>query len=213
LVFESVDIVLEFSYCFIINDVFILSFLGLWYNLTMKSFNKKIRSVFGEIIFGLEDSLVSTLGAVTGIAAGSGNQYVVILSGIVLIFAEALSMTAGSYLSVKTEEELESGSKIRLHKNHKNPYKAAIAMGASYLFGGIFPLFPYFFFPIIIAIPISIVVTMFVLFFFGSLRAKFVKVVWWKSGLEMLVISISAAIIGFVIGRLVSIIFNIPVEL
>ena len=66
----------------------------------------KLRRVVEEIVFGVEDSLVSTLGALTGIAVGTQNGYVVVLSGVVLIFAEALSMTAGSYLSSKSEGEV-----------------------------------------------------------------------------------------------------------
>lgn len=66
----------------------------------------QLRRVVEEVVFGVEDSLVSTVGALTGIAVGTQSAYVVILSGIVLIFAEATSMTAGSYLSSKSEGEV-----------------------------------------------------------------------------------------------------------
>ena len=66
----------------------------------------RLRRVVEEVVFGVEDSLVSTLGALTGIAIGTQSTYVVVLSGIVLIFAEATSMTAGSYLSSKSEGEV-----------------------------------------------------------------------------------------------------------
>lgn len=59
-----------------------------------------------EIVFGLEDSLVSTLGATAGVAVGSGDRYVVILAGLVLVVVEAISMAAGSYLSTKSAEEI-----------------------------------------------------------------------------------------------------------
>lgn len=59
-----------------------------------------------EIVFGLEDSLVSTLGATAGVAVGSGDRYVVILAGLVLVAVEAVSMAAGSYLSTKSAEEI-----------------------------------------------------------------------------------------------------------
>ena len=65
-----------------------------------------LQSVVREIVFGVEDSLVSTVGALTGIAAGTQSTYVVVLAGVVLIFAEALSMAAGSYLSSKVEGEM-----------------------------------------------------------------------------------------------------------
>lgn len=58
-----------------------------------------------QLVFGLEDGIVSTTGAVVGIAAGSQNAHVVILSGTVLILVEALSMAAGEYLSSKSHRE------------------------------------------------------------------------------------------------------------
>lgn len=61
-----------------------------------------------ELVFGLEDGLVSTMGVVTGVASGTGDRMIIILSGIVVIFVEALSMAAGSYLSSKSESELEN---------------------------------------------------------------------------------------------------------
>lgn len=57
-------------------------------------------------MFGVEDSLVSTLGALTGVAVGTQNVQVVVLTGVVLLFAEATSMSAGSYLSSKSETEV-----------------------------------------------------------------------------------------------------------
>ncbi|HJV32452.1 MAG TPA: VIT1/CCC1 transporter family protein [Patescibacteria group bacterium] len=59
-----------------------------------------------ELIFGLEDGLVSTMGAVAGIAAGTENGRVVILSGLVIIAVEALSMAAGSFLSNKSHRQM-----------------------------------------------------------------------------------------------------------
>ena len=65
-----------------------------------------LSSVVEEVVFGVEDSLVSTLGALTGIAIGTQSTFVVVLSGVVLIFTETVSMTAGSYLSSKAEAEV-----------------------------------------------------------------------------------------------------------
>jgi VIT1/CCC1 family predicted Fe2+/Mn2+ transporter len=59
-----------------------------------------------ELVFGLEDGLVSTLGAVAGIAAGTEDGHIVVLSGLVLIAVESLSMAAGSYLSNKSHREM-----------------------------------------------------------------------------------------------------------
>lgn len=65
-----------------------------------------LRENVRDVVFGLEDSLVSTLGTVTGVAVGSRNPYIVILTAVVLVFVEAISMAAGSYLSSKSAKEL-----------------------------------------------------------------------------------------------------------
>jgi len=65
-----------------------------------------ILSVIREVVFGLEDGMVSTLGALTGIAIGTGSYFVVILSGFVVIIVESISMGVGSYLSTKSVKEI-----------------------------------------------------------------------------------------------------------
>jgi len=68
----------------------------------------KILSNFIELVFGLEDGMLSTLGAITGIAIGISNNLFIILSGIVIVVVEAISMSIGSYLSIKSIKELDN---------------------------------------------------------------------------------------------------------
>lgn len=65
-----------------------------------------LRENVRDVVFGLEDSLVSTLGTITGVAVGSHDVFLVVLTGVVLVFVEAISMAAGSYLSSKSAKEL-----------------------------------------------------------------------------------------------------------
>lgn len=58
-----------------------------------------------EVVFGTQDGLISTLGALTGIAAGTRSGEAVIVAGFVIIVVESLSMAAGSYLSSKSQQE------------------------------------------------------------------------------------------------------------
>lgn len=51
------------------------------------------------IIFAVEDSLVSTTGLIAGISVGTNNKAVVVVSGIVAIAVEAISMGASEYIS------------------------------------------------------------------------------------------------------------------
>jgi len=60
-----------------------------------------------EGVFGLEDGMVSTMGAITGIATATGNYFTVILAGSVVIGVESIAMAVGSYLSSKSEKEID----------------------------------------------------------------------------------------------------------
>jgi len=60
-----------------------------------------------EVVFGMQDGMVSTLGAITGIAVGSNDHFVVLLSGIAIIAVESISMGIGSYTSRLSEERID----------------------------------------------------------------------------------------------------------
>lgn len=60
-----------------------------------------------NIVFGIEDGMVSTLGTLTGIAVGSREQATVLLAGFVIIAVESISMGIGSYLSQRSEEDVK----------------------------------------------------------------------------------------------------------
>lgn len=86
-----------------------------------------------EVVFGLEDSLVSTLGVVIGVAAGTEDRGVVILSGAVLVVVEALSMAAGSFLSSKSHREmLEQAIKEEEWEIENEPEKETDELRAMY---------------------------------------------------------------------------------
>lgn len=64
-----------------------------------------IRSGIRDSVFGVQDGLVSTLGALTGIAAGTQNVPFILVSGVVIIAVESISMAGGSYLSSRANRE------------------------------------------------------------------------------------------------------------
>ena len=216
----------------------------------------RLRNNLRDIVFGLEDGMVSTLGVVTGIAIGSESKWIVLLAAFVVIFVESLSMAAGSYLSAKSEtealhaeieeekrqirehhaEEMEEWrdfyrergldeddiAKIEDHYKHnedllledmmhkelgittrflRNPGENAFFMLVSYFVGGLATVASYFVLPLSWALPVSIVLTFVLVFVVGFAKGKFVNVSPWKSGLEMLLISLAAAGVGFLVGK------------
>src|SRR3989344_7963519 len=140
-----------------------------------------------ETIFGLEDSIVSTLGVAVGIAAGTDSRYIVILSALVVIVVESLSMSAGTYLSNKSEMELElaSGRGGFLARHHlvAKSISDSMFMGISYIIGGTISVLPFFFIEPIKAIAPSIILSVASLFSIGYLQGKMAKIDPARSGL------------------------------
>lgn len=64
-----------------------------------------IRHRMRDAVFGLQDGLISTLGALTGIAEGTQSDHAVVVAGLVIVGVESLSMAAGSYLSSKAQRD------------------------------------------------------------------------------------------------------------
>lgn len=64
-------------------------------------------AIVREAVFGMEDGMVSTFGAITGIATATENPFTVILSGTIIIAVESISMAVGSYLSSKSERAID----------------------------------------------------------------------------------------------------------
>src|SRR5689334_9288515 len=60
-----------------------------------------------EIVFGAEDGMVSTLGALTGIAIGTSSHFTVVLAGLVIVAVESTGMSIGSFLSSKSVREVK----------------------------------------------------------------------------------------------------------
>lgn len=173
------------------------------------SIDRAVSRSIREIVFGLEDSLVSTLGTVTGIAAATQSGYVVIASGLVLIAVEAVSMAAGSYLSSKSAASVEKAN--HLHHKEAGPIQSAFVMGIFYVLGGLFPLAPYFFLSVSSAFVLSIILTVTMLVLTGMGVAHVTDRPAWRTVLEMVSVSLLAAAIGYGIGKAISAFFGIDV--
>ena len=68
---------------------------------------KRGSSTMREMVFGMEDGMVSTLGSITGIAAATHDPFTTVLAGLVIIAVESISMAVGAYLSSKSVRDVE----------------------------------------------------------------------------------------------------------
>jgi VIT1/CCC1 family predicted Fe2+/Mn2+ transporter len=66
---------------------------------------EKRRSV-REIVFGMQDGILTTLGIITGVGVAEGERAAVFISGFLALLAGALSMGVGEYLGRKAEREV-----------------------------------------------------------------------------------------------------------
>jgi vacuolar iron transporter family protein len=66
---------------------------------------EKRRSI-REIVFGMQDGILTTLGIITGVGVAEGERTAVFISGFLALLAGALSMGAGEYLGRKSEREV-----------------------------------------------------------------------------------------------------------
>lgn len=65
-----------------------------------------LSDVIRDFVFGMEDGLVSNLGLVLGVHVGGAGKFAVVLAGLASMVAGAFSMSAGSYLSAKSQREV-----------------------------------------------------------------------------------------------------------
>ena len=84
------------------------------------------RARIREFVFGIQDGLISTVGLLAGVRAATESNTVVRLTGLTAMFAGAISMAAGSYLSSSAEKEIFD-KELREAENlaQKEPYVAA----------------------------------------------------------------------------------------
>ncbi len=66
---------------------------------------EKRRSI-REIVFGVQDGILTTLGIITGVGVAEGDRSAVFISGFLALLAGALSMGVGEYLGSKSEREV-----------------------------------------------------------------------------------------------------------
>ncbi len=154
---------------------------------------------FRSLVFGFQDALVSTTGIVVGISAGVSDKRFIILSALVAISVEALSMAAGQYLSEKSVHELPTSH------HHDSLVVGTLLMFFSYLFGGLVPIAPIFFTTPPLTSLLSVFFAFFGLFLLGFIKAKLFANHIWRSAFEMLTIGGLATLIGLAVGLILKI--------
>ncbi len=152
-----------------------------------------------NITFGIADSLVSTVGLLSGIDASGTTRQAILLTGIVYAFVEAFSMAVGSFISEQSAEEYAIKGEVA----NRQPFVAGSIMFVSFIVASFIPIAPYFFLDSAQALWLSIIISIIALLIVGLVSAKIVKVNMLKHSIRMALLGGMAIIIGVVVGKLV----------
>jgi vacuolar iron transporter family protein len=218
--------------------------------------HSKFGSKMRDFILGWQDGLVNVLGIVLGIATATADTRLILISGLVAAFAEAISMAAVAYTSTnaeihfyKSEMDREKRETKEMPDKERNeirqiyeqrgfrgkllsdivkhissnrrtwvenmmedelklspvkdkPLNAAAVVMLAALVAAVIPLVPFVFFTVETAIAYALVLSIIALFIAGSIEARITVGDWKKRGIEMAVIGMMAAMLGYIIGKL-----------
>ncbi len=151
-----------------------------------------------NLVFGIEDGLVSTVGLLSGIAIAGVSGATIFLTGTVLIMVEAFSMAAGSYLSEETVEE-----NFEAPQSQVRSIEGSAVMFFSYLIAGYIPLMPYLYMDVSRAFSTSIACSFAALFVLGLWSGRRGHAAW-RSAWRMAFVGGAAIVVGATAGALLS---------
>jgi VIT1/CCC1 family predicted Fe2+/Mn2+ transporter len=155
-----------------------------------------------NFVFGVEDSLVSTVGLLSGVAAAGINKSTILISGIVLIFVEAFSMGVGSFLAEDAAADFAS----RKDTPDKEQAAGGFIMFISYFVAGFVPLAPYLIWPVQTAFWLAIIFSLLALFILGFFGGTLSGAGSLKHGLKMFFIGGLAIVLGIVVGKIAALV-------
>lgn len=151
-----------------------------------------------SIVLGLNDALVELTAALAGYTLALQNTRIIGTVGLITGFAAAMSMASSEYLSTKHED------------TDKDPVKASIYTGITYIGAVLFLVFPYFIFDrIFIALSCTVVNALFLMLVFTFYIAVAKGLPFRKRFAEMAAISLGIAAASFLVGLVVRKIFGI----
>lgn len=153
----------------------------------------------GSMVLGLSDALVELTGTLAGLTFSLKNTSLIALSGIITGISASLSMAGSEYLSTKSE-------------GGRNPVKAAIITGFTYVLAVFFLILPYFLFKnYITSFGFTLIFAILLVIFFTFYVSVAQEVEFRRRFLEMFLIIVSVSVITFIIGLLVRIFLKIEV--
>ena len=144
----------------------------------------------GAMVLGLNDALVELTGAIAGVTFALANTRLVALTGIITGVSATFSMAASNYLAERAD-------------NNPKALKSSIYTGLAYLITVVLLVLPYLVLPTymyIIAFAIMISIVILIIMFFNYYISVAKEEPFFKNFATMATISLSVAVISYVIG-------------
>lgn len=147
----------------------------------------------GSMVLGLNDALVELTGTLAGLTFALQNTRIIALSGLITGISATLSMASSEFLSAKSEGQ-------------KDAVKSSLYTGIAYLVTVVLLILPYLLFPAQQYVPalVAMLLTVVVIIAAFNYYIAVAKDLSFKRRfLEMATISLSVAVLSFVVGLLV----------
>jgi len=77
----------------------------------------RVSFALSDVILGGQDGLVNVLGVILGVAAATGDPYIVIVAGLAATFAESVSMGAVAYTSTLADADFYESEREREYRH------------------------------------------------------------------------------------------------
>ena len=161
------------------------------------------RHYIRDVIYGANDGIITTFAVVAGVAGGGISPSAVLIVGAANLAADGLSMGVGNYLSIRAHESARAAE--NLPEEEARPWRHGAATFLAFVIAGAIPLVPYLMSGLASRrFALSGLLTFAALFAIGAARSVVTTGRWWITGLEMLLLGLIVAAIGYAAGAVVA---------
>jgi VIT1/CCC1 family predicted Fe2+/Mn2+ transporter len=153
------------------------------------------REYLRSIIFGVEDSLVSTTGLLAGISITAQNSHYIITTGLIAILIEAVSMGVSEYLSDDAVKDID-----KMKRNTDSAFLSGLFLMIAYIIAGLIPLTPIAFLRFPISLVTSVILALVGLFLLGYIKGALVHSSRSRGAIKILIVGGITTILGLILG-------------
>jgi VIT1/CCC1 family predicted Fe2+/Mn2+ transporter len=154
----------------------------------------------GSVVLGLNDALVELTGALAGLTFAFQDTQVIALAGFITGISASLSMAASEYLSTQASND------------GQNPTRSALYTGIAYVFTVTALILPYLVVnSYVVALIWTLVNAILIIAIFNYYISVAKDLPFRRRFVEMSTISLGVALLSFIIGNVVRLVFGIQI--